>query len=202
MEIFRPAGTTAPSFTPCRPNNGCNPLLLQSVGWEYAEPHFKATVGNRASATMTTKPIKPIAFRERNVPAIERQPILNASLPARFRQIRMELAREPAHPEGDPDIAYVFVAPVDADGRLDAKLWRSHREACRVARQRPEQQDQLGYLVHHPGGAWGFHYDGDSLASDDLGYHFADERFIAGEYVSINEPDGMHTYRVIAVSRL
>jgi hypothetical protein len=131
-----------------------------------------------------------------------RKPILNASLPAQFRQIRIALARETGHPEGDAEVAYIFVAPVDAEGRIDPKLWRAHREACRVARQRPNEQDQLGHLVHHPGGAWGFHYDGESNLPDDLGYHFADERFVAGEYVSINESDKMHTYRVTTVSHL
>jgi hypothetical protein len=29
------------------------------------------------------------------------KPILNTSLPPHFRQIRLELAREPGHPEGD-----------------------------------------------------------------------------------------------------
>jgi len=115
------------------------------------------------------------------------KPILNTSLPAQFRQIRIALAREPGHPEGDDDVAYIFVAPVDAEGRIDPKLWRAHREACRVARQRPNQQDEHGHLVHLPGGAWGFHYDGEADLPDEAGYHFADERFVVGEYVSINE---------------
>ena len=33
------------------------------------------------------------------------KPILNASLPAQFRQIRIVLAREPGHPEGDAEMA-------------------------------------------------------------------------------------------------
>jgi hypothetical protein len=132
----------------------------------------------------------------------QRKPILNASLPAQFRQIRIVLAREPGHPDGDAEVAYIFVAPVDAEGRIDPKLWRAHREACRVARQRPNEQDQLGHLVHHPGGAWGFHYDGETSLPDDLGYHFADERFVVSEYVSINETGNMHTYRVTTVSHL
>ena len=81
----------------------------------------------------------------------QRKPILNASLPAQFRQIRIVLAREPGHPDGDDEVAYIFVAPVDAEGRIDPKLWRAHREACRVARQRPNEEDQLGHLVYHAG---------------------------------------------------
>ena len=129
-----------------------------------------------------------------------RQPILNASLPAQFRQIRIALAREPGHPDGDAEIAYIIVAPLTADDRIDSKLWKAHRDACRVVRRRPDEQDKWGHLVHRPGGSWAFHYDGEAAPSDDVGYHFADERFVVGEYVSINEHGKMHTYRVTTVS--
>jgi hypothetical protein len=130
------------------------------------------------------------------------KPILNASLPAQFRQIRMELAREPGHPEGERAVAYVIIAPLTPDGLIDPKLWKNHREACRVVRRRPDEQDQLGHLVYHPGGAWGFHYAGESKLPDEAGYHFAGEHFVAGEYVSINERGKMHTYRVTSVAHL
>ena len=130
------------------------------------------------------------------------KPILNASLPTSFRQIRMVLAREPGHPQGDDEVAYIFVAPVDADGRIDSKLWRVHREACRVARLRPNEQDQHGHLVCHPGGAWGFNYDGEANLPHESGYNFSVERFVVGEYVSVNERGKMHTYRVTTVSHL
>ena len=45
--------------------------------------------------------------------------ILNSALPPSFRQIRLELAREAGHPEGDHGIAYVIVAPLDANNRID-----------------------------------------------------------------------------------
>ena len=130
------------------------------------------------------------------------KPILNASLPLQFRQIRIALAREPGHPQGDDEVAYIFVAPVDADGRIDSKLWKQHREVSRVARQRPNELDEHGHLVHQPGGGWRFHYDGEANLPDEAGYHFADERFVVGEYVSINERGKMHTYRVTTVSHL
>ena len=58
-------------------------------------------------------------------------------------------------------------------------------------------------LVHRPGGGWAFHYDdGETGLPDDVGYHFADERFLVGEYVSLNEGGKMHTYRVTAASYL
>jgi hypothetical protein len=129
-------------------------------------------------------------------------PILNASLPSQFRQIRIELAREPDHPEGEHSVAYVIVAPLAHDGLIDAKLWKQHREACRVVRYRPDEPDQLGHLIQHSGSAWAFHYDGESNLPDEAGYHFADEHFVAGEYVSIDERGKMHTYRVTTVSHL
>jgi hypothetical protein len=132
------------------------------------------------------------------MPGVHPKPILNASLPAQFRRIRIELAREPGHPEGDSGFAYVIVAPLDTDDRIDPKLWREHREACRVARLRPDQDDQHGHLVHR-GSGWAFHYPD---TPDEVGFHFTDERFVAGEYVSINEGRKMHTYRVASVSHL
>lgn len=132
------------------------------------------------------------------MPSVHPKPILNASLPAQFRQIRIELAREPDHPEGDTGFAYVIVAPLDANDRIDPKLWREHREACRITRFRPDQDDRHGHLVHR-GGGWAFHYAG---TPDEVGFHFADERFVPGEYVSINEGAKMHTYRVVSVSHL
>ena len=128
------------------------------------------------------------------------KPILNTSLPAQFRQIRIELAREPGHPEGDARDAFIIVAPLGANDRIDPTLWREHREACRITRLRPDEDDDHGHLVHRQGGGWVLQYD--SNKPDAVGFHFGDERFILGEYVSINEGAKMHTYRVESVSRL
>jgi len=127
--------------------------------------------------------------------------ILNTSLPPQFRQFRLALAREPEHPDGDPEVAYIIVAPLDAQDRIDAALWREHRDACRVVRQRPNEPDQHGHLVYRQGGGWAFRYADDGTA-DEVGYHFTDEQFVVGEYVSLNERGKMHTYRVTSVSYL
>jgi hypothetical protein len=37
---------------------------------------------------------------------------------------------------------------------------------------------------------------------DEVGHHFAEDRFVPGEYVSISEDGKMHTYRVASVSHL
>ena len=128
------------------------------------------------------------------------KPILNTSLPPGFRQIRIELAREAGHPDGAHGIAYVIVAPLDDDGHIDVELWRQHRDACRVARMRPKQASVPGHLVHRRGGTWAFEYQAD--IPDEDGFHFAEERFVPGEYVSINEEGSMHPFRVVSVARL
>jgi hypothetical protein len=130
------------------------------------------------------------------------KPILNTSVPMQFRQIRIRLAREPGHPEGDSAVAYVILAPLDADDRIEPVLWREHREACRIVRLRPDHQDDHGHLIHRQGGSWAFHYDAAANTPDEVGFHFADQRFVAGEYVTINEGGKPHTYRVVSVDRL
>src|SRR5689334_14075301 len=127
-------------------------------------------------------------------------PILNASLPSSFRQIRIELAREKGHPHGAHNIAYAIVAPLDDDGYIDAESWRQHREACRVARLRPGAATVHGHLVHRRGGSWSFEYE--AFIPDESGYHFNEERFVPGEYVSVNEEGRMHPFRVVSVARL
>jgi hypothetical protein len=113
-------------------------------------------------------------------------------------RIRLQLAREPGHPEGEPDVGYDFVAPLGADGRIDAEMWLAHRSACKVVRFRPDEALDIGHLVRR-GGGWAFHYDiGDE--DDEAGFRFADHVFQPGEYVSIREDSGMHTFRVAAVT--
>ena len=91
------------------------------------------------------------------------KPILNTSLPTQFRQIWIELAREPDHPEGDSDVAYVIVAPLDADDRIDPDtLARASRGLPdRAVAARPSKTITV-ILSHRQGGSLGFHYDGDS----------------------------------------
>lgn len=125
------------------------------------------------------------------------------NLPASFRRIRLELAREPQHPGGDAATGYVILAPLDADGRLDAAIANEHRSACRVARLRPGAEPEKGYLRRRPGGSWALHYDfADGTDDDDPGYRLGEHRFAAGEYVTINEDNGAHTYRVTSVQKL
>jgi hypothetical protein len=129
-------------------------------------------------------------------------PLLNSSLPREFRYIRLERARDHDHPEGDGRIAYIMLAPLDTESRIDAALWQTHKDACRVVRKRPDGEDRIGHLVRGPGGNWRFHYDVSNSAGDETGYHFGDEPFTPGEYVSIRDVNGTSPYRVVAVSPL
>jgi len=122
------------------------------------------------------------------------------ALPAAFRRIRLELAREPGHPEGERGIGYTIVAPLNADGSLDVPAARTFRDDCSVIRFHDGREDQRGHLRRRPGGSWAFHYElPDDSEDDDPAYRLEEHRFAPGEYVTIIEDDGEHTYRVAAV---
>jgi hypothetical protein len=54
------------------------------------------------------------------------------------------------------------VAPLDAKGHIDPTPWRAHRKQCGVRRFWGDEEE-LGHLVHKPGGKersrWVFDYD-------------------------------------------
>jgi hypothetical protein len=122
-------------------------------------------------------------------------------LPREFREIRLELAREPRHPDGSHEIGYRMIAPLDREDRIDLDLWKQHADACRVVRFRPDEDDDVGHLVRR-GENWAFRYDIDGDEDDETGYHFSDERFQVGEYVSVRESDGMRTFVVRSVEHV
>ena len=61
-------------------------------------------------------------------------------LTPKFRNIRLLLAREKGHPEGDRQEGYDVLLPLTAEGRLDAAEWKSHRALCRVRRFRTGEE--------------------------------------------------------------
>jgi hypothetical protein len=121
-----------------------------------------------------------------------------------FKRIRLDLARSKEFPVGSARHGYEFVAPLDAKGHIDARLWEQHRDHCGVRRFWEGEDDQVGRLVHKPGGAeharWVFDYDTSTTEDDEAGYRFAAHAFVPGEYVSIRDEDGeTHTFRVVSV---
>jgi len=125
----------------------------------------------------------------------------SVQLPREFRRIRLELARERGHPAGSSRDGYEIIAPLNRDGHIDAKLWHAHREACGVTRFRANEDDEVGHLVHR-GNTWAFHYDVAGEDDDETGYRFGDERFVVGEYLSVQEDDNQHTYRIVSVEHV
>jgi hypothetical protein len=122
-------------------------------------------------------------------------------LPRAFRQIRLELAREPGHPRGDAKTGYLITAPLDDEKRLDPTLWKKYRDNCRVVRFR-ENDKEVGHLVHGPGDDWSFQYDIFGKGADENGFKLSQERFDLGEYISVREGEIVHAYRVTSVEHV
>lgn len=125
--------------------------------------------------------------------------------PVPLQRIRLELARDPDFPSGSREHGYDLIAPLDADGHISAAGWKADRDHCRVRRFWGHDGEQVGHILHKPGGTggiWVFHYDirGGGNSSDESGFHFETHVFKPCEYVSIKEQDGeMRTFRVVAV---
>ena len=94
-------------------------------------------------------------------------------LPHAFKRIRLHLARSKDFPSGSSEHGYEFVAPLDPGGHIDTALWKANRENCLVRRFWRGEEEQLGALVHKPGGSeharWVFDYD-KNRADDELVY--------------------------------
>ena len=120
-----------------------------------------------------------------------------------LKSIRLNLARTREFPQGSDRHGYRLTAPLDADGRLDAEGWRKHRQHCRVVRFWAGEEDDIGHLIHRPGGSWGFTYDIDGDEGDEFGFKLSSHRFVPGEYVSIRDDDGeLHTFVVVTVDNV
>lgn len=117
-----------------------------------------------------------------------------------LKKIRLNLARTKDHPNGSAQHGYEFTAPLDETGHISAEGWKKDRDHCRVRRFWAGEEEELGHLVHRPGGSWAFRYDIDGEDDDEAGYKFAAHAFIPGEYVSIKDEDGdLYTFQVVTV---
>lgn len=125
-----------------------------------------------------------------------------SALPKAFRKIRLELAREPKHPDGNPREGYEFAAPLGSDDRIDPEAWRKYRDHCRVRRFCDDGAQRSGWLARKPGGQWFFDYERGNDADDEAGFRFGEETFVPGEYVSVRDGNELHVYRVVSVAPL
>lgn len=117
-------------------------------------------------------------------------------------RIVMELAREPGHPAGDPGERYTIIAPLTDDGHLDAEAWAAVKERCRVTRESGNDENAVGHLTRAQGGAWRIRYDISGDREEERGFRFGEERFVAGEYISIEGEDGTQVYRIVVAAPL
>jgi hypothetical protein len=121
-----------------------------------------------------------------------------------LNRIVLNPARSREFPGGSSRHGYDFIAPLDSQGRIDPLLWKKYRHYCRVRRFWAGEEDEVGRLVHKPGGAeharWMFDYNPDEDDDDEAGYKFGAHAFLPGEYVSISGHDGrLQTFRVVTV---
>ena len=125
------------------------------------------------------------------------------SLPHAFKRIRLHLARSKEFPSGSSQHGYQLVAPLDANGHIDAKLWKAHPEHCQVRRFWQGEDDAVGYLTHKPGGSeharWVFDYNKRRVDDDETGYRFGAHVFAPGEYLTLRDQDSEHTFKVVSV---
>lgn len=121
-------------------------------------------------------------------------------LTAKFRHVRLLLARDKDHPAGTREDGYDLLAPLDEAGRLDPGEWKAHQASCRVRRFHSGGEDRLGRLRRKPGGQWYFDYE-EGERDDEIGFRFGEERFVTGEYVSVGAGGAMRTYQVARVEK-
>ena len=113
--------------------------------------------------------------------------------------IRLELARTPDFPQGSPDHAYEFTAPLTKDGHLDAAAWKEVKDRCEVTRIWGDAPLQTGRL-RHVGGGWRFDYDPADDSDDEPFFKLDRHAIIPGAYVSITEQDGVQRpFRVVSI---
>jgi len=116
--------------------------------------------------------------------------------------IRLELAREPGSPAGNPQDGWDIVAVLDAGGKLDAEGCRDQSDRLHVRRFEDNQTVATGTLRQGPGGKWLLDLAPED-APDATGFRFGEERFVAGEYVSLINADGEpHAYVVAKAAPL
>jgi len=114
-------------------------------------------------------------------------------------RVVMRLGRNPGteYPEGDDNRGYVLTAPLNADGKLDADLWRANKKTCTVDRFSPDPDEKADGWLTHRGANWFFHYDEDHEGPDEPLFRLGDHTIRVGDYLTIHEADGdVLTYKI------
>ena len=119
---------------------------------------------------------------------------------ATLNRVRLELARSEGFPDGSSRHGYEFVAPLDANGHIDADAWRRTKERCTVTRFWSGEDEENGRL-RHVGQGWRFDYDG-RIDEDDEPFFKLDRHVLAtGNYISVTEHDHVQRpFRIVSVT--
>lgn len=119
-----------------------------------------------------------------------------------LKLIRLELARDHEFPEGSRSHGYELIAPLDETDHLVPSEWHASRDRC-LARRFWAGEERKGRFVRRPGDTWSIDYDPMTHDDDEPGFRLDQHRFVAGEYVSFKENDGvMRTFRIASVEEL
>lgn len=117
-----------------------------------------------------------------------------------LKTIRIELARTPNQPDGDPGHAYEFRAPLDTFGYLDKAAWPRVKPFCSVHRFDDGFEVERGLLILSGKGHWAFSY-APGVEDDEGVFKLASHRIAPGEYITVTEHDGeARTFHIAEVS--
>lgn len=117
-------------------------------------------------------------------------------------RIWLQLARTDGFPEGSAKHGYVFAAPLDGTGHIDAESWHAQKDKCRVTRFWGDERVEHG-MLRHVGHGWRFDYDTRSNAGDEPFFKLDRHTLEPGNYVSITEHDGIQRpFRIMSVERV
>jgi len=116
-----------------------------------------------------------------------------------LRKVRLELARCHEFPEGSATHGYELTLPLTPAATLDHDFWLKHRQDSRFRRFWGGEDDAYGHLAHgHQG--WRLVFDDDSEEAEVI-FKADAHHFVAGDYVSIKEHDGVtRTFRIASVA--
>ena len=101
-----------------------------------------------------------------------------------LKTIRLELARTPDHPEGNPNHGYEFHAPLTADFHFDETEWQDKSDLCTVRKFEDDLEDEHGVLIHTSEGGWAFSYVPDEDSDDEPVFRFGGHIFKPDEYIN------------------
>ena len=115
-------------------------------------------------------------------------------------RVVIHLGRNPdaGFPEGDRHQGYIIHAPVGVDGKLNADLWKAHKEHCKVVRYSSDDEKDADGLLVHKHDKWFIEYDEEREGPDEDLHRLGEHRLWVGDYVTIHEKNGKDLIYVVA----